>query len=138
MGHLPQLNAESGVELRHRSRQHHGAASHILLLHRETVCGREGAYGGEIRGVGTMPFRKFIPAQEGTRRAAGRDCGHSGRQILPRAPAHEYGHFQALGRIGRPERLGTLHRCAFAALERNVGHWFIPDDDPPSVDRWES
>src|SRR5882724_13307794 len=122
MGHPVQLNVEGGAELRHRARQHHGTASPVFLFHGETVRSREGTYRGQVGSVGTMPLGKFIAAQKGTRRTTRYARGHSGRKILPSAPPHEHGHFQALGRIGGRERTGTAHRDAFAALERNVGH----------------
>jgi hypothetical protein len=126
MSHAMQLNTEGGAELRHGSRQHHGAASGVLLLHRHAAGGGEGAHRGQVRRFGAVPLGKFIAAQERAGRAAGHDRGHSGGKILTRATAHEQGHVQSFRRLGRSYRAGARHRGAFAALERNVGHDLLP------------
>src|SRR5580704_17486003 len=86
MGHLVQLNDEGGAELRHRSRQHHGAAGRVFLLHGDTVRSRESAYRGQVGSVGTMSFGKFITAQKGTSAKARCARGHCRVKILPSAP----------------------------------------------------
>jgi hypothetical protein len=112
-----QINPESVIELRHRTRKDDGATAGMLLNNREAVRGGKFADGLDVGSTGAELFLEFLAREMTASLPAPGEAGYRLFQFVCITAAENHADLQPLGRIGLAGRTGSVQGFSLAPLQ---------------------